>query len=592
MAKQEYSMGPISCVLRTPPFPGARSAGTAISVPAETPLDAILAACAAKTLERDDVERASVLGATMVAQRVGGSFWAPPVPRRATTLLRPASMAQAQALAHGIQRAPDEYLALLPAQGWARKAALLFKRRGIAVEIGDRDPWSLLREAERIEADGNDEWIFLALISGLSVRTLSAGHFSGWGLTEDPSDAPAKGTLDIARLIHAIILNGASYRDCFTGRSTGAEAAIDRLGFWRGIIDANRAVAAACGIARWKRREMRAFLWAGRERPLRFHRRAELALDAAKMAGGAVAVWPSRAPLGLDRHAGKARVPIRQVEDGFIRSVGLGSALHPPLSVVVDASGIYYDPHRPSDLETLLAETRFSDHLLERAERLIGEIVSAGISKYDRGRGRFTDLPSVGRRVLVTGQVEDDRSVQLGGGDVTGNLDLLRRARETEPDAFLLFKPHPDVEAGHRKGRVADGEALRFADRVVRDASMPALLDAVDAVHVWTSLAGFEALLRGRQVITHGCPFFAGWGLTTDLGPRLQRRGRRLTLPELVAATIILYPRYLDPETLLPCPPEVLIARMAQSGGAKPTLLTELRRIQGQLRVQLARWAA
>ena len=34
-----------------------------------------------------------------------------------------------------------------------------------------------------------------------------------------------------------------------------------------------------------------------------------------------------------------------------------------------------------------------------------------------------------------------------------------------------------------------------------------------------TSLAGFEALLRGKPVTTHGQPFYAGWGLTEDICP-------------------------------------------------------------------------
>ncbi len=54
--------------------------------------------------------------------------------------------------------------------------------------------------------------------------------------------------------------------------------------------------------------------------------------------------------------------PLRRIEDGFVRSVGLGSDLLPPCSIVVDRRGIYYDPGRPSDLhETiLLSETEFT----------------------------------------------------------------------------------------------------------------------------------------------------------------------------------------------------------------------------------------
>jgi capsular polysaccharide export protein len=178
--------------------------------------------------------------------------------------------------------------------------------------------------------------------------------------------------------------------------------------------------------------------------------------------------------------------------------------------------------------------------------------------------------------------VEDDQSWRFGGVDCTGNLDLLRRVRAQEPDAFIIYKPHPDVEAGNRVGVVPDAEVLQFADRIERTPAMPALLAGVDAVHTLTSLAGFEALLRGREVVVHGQPFYCGWGLTRDLAPP-PRRGRRLSLTELVAGTLILYPRYLDPITGLPCPPEVLIARLiglrSRPGpGAGTKLLRRLRR--------------
>ena len=35
-----------------------------------------------------------------------------------------------------------------------------------------------------------------------------------------------------------------------------------------------------------------------------------------------------------------------RVEDGFLRSKGLGARLIPPLSLVTDDLGIYYDPRR------------------------------------------------------------------------------------------------------------------------------------------------------------------------------------------------------------------------------------------------------
>ena len=186
------------------------------------------------------------------------------------------------------------------------------------------------------------------------------------------------------------------------------------------------------------------------------------------------------------------------------------------------------------------------------------------------------------RKVLVAGQVADDRSVRLGRADVPNSLDLLRRVRDIETDAFIIFKPHPDVVAGLRPGHVPANEAGRYVDLVLSDASIDDLLNNVDAVHVLTSLTGFEALLRGREVITHGQPFYAGWGLTRDLAEPIARRTRVLTLEQLVAATLILYPRYFDPVTGLPCPPEVLAQRLSVGLMPKPGFLQMLRSVQGQ----------
>jgi capsular polysaccharide export protein len=153
--------------------------------------------------------------------------------------------------------------------------------------------------------------------------------------------------------------------------------------------------------------------------------------------------------------------------------------------------------------------------------------------------------------------------VRLGGAGITSNLALLRRVRAAEPDAWLVYKPHPDIEAGYRRGLIAARDLQGLADQVVRGAPMPAVLAQVDAVHTLTSLTGFEALLRGLPVTCWGQPFYAGWGLTEDRAP-IPRRRRRLALDELVAGALILYPRCMDPWTGLPCPPEVLIGRVTR----------------------------
>ena len=253
-------------------------------------------------------------------------------------------------------------------------------------------------------------------------------------------------------------------------------------------------------------------------------------------------------------------------------------------------TGIHYDPRWPSDLEQLLDAHPFGDRLLLRSAALIQTLIRNGITKYGAEPGSAIDLPRTRHRVLVIGQVEDDLSVRQGGAGIAGNLDLLRRVRAAEPDGFIVYKPHPDVAAGLRKGRIPDHDALRLADRIVTGGDLAPLLMQIDAVHVLTSLAGFEALLRGCEVSVHGQPFYAGWGLTTDLAPPLAypRRRRRLTLEQLVAGALILYPRYLDPVTALPCPPEVLVARHGAMSRRRRSMLNWLRIAQGGLSLRRA----
>lgn len=251
---------------------------------------------------------------------------------------------------------------------------------------------------------------------------------------------------------------------------------------------------AACGMRMWKRKPLQKFF--GAEKKVLFTG------DAAKAqaSGRNWMVWAGKA---TGAHSGAVRV-----EDGFLRSRGLGAELVPPLSLVTDRGGIYYDPHTPSDLDALIArrvEMTQAEEL--RADRLVQSLIRDGVSKYNLG-GAAPALPE-GHRILVPGQVEDDASILCGGGQVRTNLELLRTAREANPEAVIIYKPHPDVEAGLRKGGV---DAKGLADVVAAQADPMALLGQVQEVWTMTSLLGFEALLRGVKVTTLGTPFYAGFG--------------------------------------------------------------------------------
>ena len=292
--------------------------------------------------------------------------------------------------------------------------------------------------------------------------------------------------------------------------------------------------------------------------------------------GATAAVWAS-GPFGqqTQRHDLDGRFTRLFLEDGFLRSVGLGADLVRPLSWVIDSRGIYYDASRPSDLEHLLQTTAFDASTLHRAANLRAKLVSTGLTKYNVGAAPWRrPAAAAGKKVvLVPGQVETDAAIRLGATGVATNLALLQAAREAEPDAWLIYKPHPDVVAGLRNAGAHEDLAAQSCDEIVTGVPMGTLLESVNAVHVLTSLTGFEALLRGKEVVCHGLPFYAGWGLTQDRLPLL-RRSRVLNLNELVAGVLLLYPTYVSRVSRQVCTPEQALAELlswrASSGAALP----------------------
>lgn len=420
-----------------------------------------------------------------------------------------------------------------------------------AVPVVGTNPWALFDAAARVYGPDGD----LGTLARLAGR--------------DPVPIGAGGDLDETseRLFARTYLEDPTYLDAWRGRQVDFETAADQLAWLRDRFLENSPRSFCVGVSRWKAAQVARFL-DGPDGPASRHGAVAAAVSRAAGSGGRIVAWETRMPGRLETACAAAGVDLLRMEDGFLRSVGLGAAFMPGASCVLDGRGIYYDPRRDSDLEHILSRAEFDEALLARAAALRHEVVALRLSKYNVGRADALDgIPRDRPVVLVPGQVEDDASVLLGSPRTPTNLALLEAARRNNPGAYLIFKPHPDVQAGLRRGRLAPEQTAGLADRVIGDVSIVDLLDRVDAVETMTSLAGFEALMRGRRTIVHGRPFYSGWGLTTDLDP-VSRRERRLTLDQLVAGALILYPRYLDPVTGLRCPPEVLVRRLAEARDA------------------------
>jgi capsular polysaccharide export protein len=586
-------------VLRAPPRgdrPPPVLSVTALYVSGpRTPLDLLDPArvLAARGWEEPNlIARAAAGRRRLVAERLGGAWWEgegglPAAPNEALVVAAGDRRRDRAMLAAAFaENAAGDIVVLAPDGAVGRRASrrLLAKAaaRGAMIVARPVDPWAAIERAARIYvADG--EIGFFALLAGRELRCFGPAFYSGWGLTrDDPSlpQRPFRRSLD--EIFAGACLIATRYLDPYRSAAIAFEDILDIQALWRRIEMANRGIAVCVGMSFWKRRRIADFLRSTAAAPP-FRRSVCGALKTARRRpGGAIAVWASRVPPGLAETARRHDVPLVRVEDGFVRSVGLGSDFLPAASLVLDRRGMYFDPATDSDLEILLRETAFEARLIERARRLIALLVAHGVTKYNLPAGTIIAAAPPGRRrVLVPGQVEDDLSVRLGGGDIRSNLDLLRRVRADNPDAFILYKPHPDVEAGHRIGVVPDALARQYADTVIRGVSTAALLDGIDEVHTLTSLAGFEALLRRRKVVVHGRPFYAGWGLTVDRA--MPPRGRQLSLEELVAAVLILYPRYLDPATRLPCGPELVVERLANPELWRGGTVVALRRFEGVL---------
>lgn len=448
-------------------------------------------------------------------------------------------------------------------------------------------PWALLNGAVAVYTVSSHLG-FEAILAGHRPKVFGQPFYIGWGLTEDRNPLARRGRpLSRAQLFAGAMIEAPTWYDACRDKICTFEQIVDQLEAETRQWREDRAGHIALGMRAWKRGRLQEVF--GHHKPLIFEENQKRAQGKALQSGRGILVWANKETPDL-----AAPGLCRRVEDGFLRSRGLGAALVPPLSLVTDDLGIYYDPNRESRLERLIL-TPLPPGGRVRAERLLAQLLAAEVTKYNLPGAGLPDLGSdlSGRQVLVAGQVEDDASIRLGTTTVCTNLGLLTAAAKANPGARLIYKPHPDVEAGLRPGAIAPRDLTKLTSVVVASRAAPlALIAACDEVWTMTSLLGFEALLRGKPVTCLGAPFYAGWGLTHDLGPVPPRRrhapdGHPLPRPDLIQlvhAALIRYPRYFDPISRRPCPPEVAIDRLATGAMPHPGIsLRLLAKLQGRL---------
>lgn len=426
---------------------------------------------------------------------------------------------------------------------------------GVEIITDHCHPHTLLSQAEAVYTVSS-QMGFEALLMGKTVYCFGMPFYAGWGLTHDSKVcARRRGTVSLLQLVAAALIQYPRYLDPVLGRRCEVEEVLPVIARQQHPAPPYRRLYLA-GFSLWKRAFLRAFC-SPLAKELRFVRKPPAALAADER----VAVWGSEYP----ELAGAIRV-----EDGFIRSRGLGSDLCRPSSLCLDPVGIYFDSRRPSEPEQLLSQRSLTEQELARGEALIGLLRRHGVSKYNVGSAQPFTPPADGReRILVVGQVDDDASVRTGSPEIRSNEALLWAVRAARPQAHILFKPHPDVVAGNRAGTISAPCLAACVDSLVTDISLTRLYPHVDELHTMTSLSGFEALIHGVRVTTWGQPFYSGWGLTEDICPPA-RRGRAVSLAALVYITLVVCPRYIDWRSGLWMSPEQLIHQLAAQGSVPP----------------------
>ena len=394
---------------------------------------------------------------------------------------------------------------------------------------------------------------FEALMLGKKVHCFGVPWYAGWGLTND-GFAPVEilqGRRQIKRsltqLFSAAYFDYARYENPNTGQRCELEDIIELLAHqkcWMNRIDGE---IHAWGFSLWKQSFIKQYLYQPNSQ-IKFKPVKGLIarIFYKKTTSDHLIVWGYKEPNNL-KNLLNGRAKIWRMEDGFIRSIGLGANLIRPLSLVLDDQGIYYDPTQPSRLETILNHIELNAEQKLRATNLQQLLVDQQLSKYNVGEAEdWPQIPSGRTVILVPGQVEDDASVRLGGCGIYTNLALLQMVRKNHPQAWIVYKPHPDVVAGLRPGKIDSDTLNKYTDSTVYKLDMPSCLEKVDEIHTISSLTGFEALIRHKKVYCYGLPFYAGWGLTHDRIECVRRR-KRLSLDELVYGTLVDYPLYKLP---------------------------------------------
>lgn len=443
------------------------------------------------------------------------------------------------------------------------------KSKSVIIFNQDVNPISLLKHVDKVYVV-TSHMGFEALLLGKHVVTYGLPWYAGWGITDDRHGgitylrtSQRRTQATILELFTAGYLLYCQYINPNTGKKGTIFDVINYLNKIKKLNNKLRGPINLIGFSFWKKQVLLPYL---NLPSIKCHffsiEKFEQIINDnhlnQKMKTEKIVIW-GEGKKNIIPIIENNKLQTIRIEDGFIRSIGLGSNLVMPYSLVMDEFGIYFNSQSISDLEFLLANKDVTEEEREKASSLQQLLIATKLGKYNVGvRKNIKPINCKSKIILIPGQVEDDASILYGSPVIKTNLELIKAVRQNNPNAYIIYKPHPDVLSGNRIGKVAQSDIEKFVDNIIEFVDMIDCIEQVDEIHTMTSLAGFEALVRNKKVVCYGQPFYSGWGLTKDKYPNT-RRNRILKLDELIYIVMYEYAIYIHPKTLNFTDPETLI---------------------------------
>lgn len=411
---------------------------------------------------------------------------------------------------------------------------------------------------------------FEALLAGKKVYTFGTPFYSGYGLTIDNTTTKRQ-NYTIEELFFASYIKACRY--FIVKIECNLNEIIDVIITHKNLAIKNRTIQKMYfyQIPLWKMYTLKSFIFQKNVQIVRVKNFKEIQKKSFTK-GDKIILWGFKASCNkIYQYAKENNISIITFEDGFIRSVGLGSDFVPPYSLVMDSKGIYYNPKKTSQLEHIILHNQtITPEQKERVENFIVLYKEMQISKYNivqqntqEEKDFILQRANKKKIILITGQVSDDMSIIYGATKIQNYSHLVREVRKNNPSAFIIYKHHPDVIASNRNGYIESEYLLQYVDCITQNLTSIDAIQIADEIHTITSTIGFEALLYGKKVVHYGMPFYGGYGFTDDKS-EIRNKRNVVDFNTFCYAALFLYPYYTQNGLKIALTPEIVIKLLAQ----------------------------